>query len=171
MLAVRVACKDLDPSPCEIAFEEQSGLLVASVPAPGFLGRLPRESDGFRLFENALAGLYQLAGVDLVREQLAAVLGKETPYDIADEGLVIWPGEGYRTEVVYPLEEPRTGRTLTPAVRGAVPASPPGVIEEEKIRYRLQPILWTAWVRAWNNASQEGAVIPRLVIGAPLVTG
>ncbi len=170
-IRVRLACKELDRAPCEIAFEEQSGLLVASVPLEGFLGCLPRESDGYRLFENALAGLYQLAGVDLVREQLAAVLGKETPYDIADEGLVIWPGEGYRTEVVYPLEEPRAGRVLTPVVSGVVPASPPGVIEEAKIRYRLQPILWTAWVRAWTTASQEGVAIPRLVVGAPLVAG
>jgi hypothetical protein len=43
------------------------------------------------------------------------------------------------------------------------------VIDEAKIRYRLQPIAWTAWVRAWNAASQEGAVIPRLVLGAPLL--
>jgi len=170
-IRVRLSCKELGPTPCEIAFEEQSSLLVASVPVPGFLDRLLAASDGHRLFENALAGLYQLAGVDLVREQLASVLGKETPYDIADEGLVIWPGEGYRTEVVYPLSEPKTGRVLTPAVRGAAPASPPAVIEEATIRYRLQPILWTAWVRAWNTASQEGVAIPRLVIGAPLVPG
>ena len=64
----------------------------------------------YRLFENALGGLYQLAGVDLVREQLTAVLGEKAHYDIADEGLVIWPGEGYRTEVVYLLGEPRAGR-------------------------------------------------------------
>ena len=168
-IRVRLTCVALGNAPCEIAFEEQSGLLVASVPVAGFLAKLPRESDGHRLFENALGGLYQLAGVDLVREQVEAVLGEQVPYDIADEGLVIWPGEGYRTEVVYPLKEPKAGRTLTPAVRGDAPAAAPAVIEEAKIRYRLQPIPWTAWVRAWNSASQEGVAIPRLVLGGPLL--
>jgi hypothetical protein len=168
-IRVRLKCGSVDALPCEIAFEEQSGLLMASVPVRGFLDKLPRESDEHRLFENALGGLYQLAGVDLVREQLEAALGKDTSYDIADEGLVIWPGEGYRTEVVYPLGEPRAGRRLTPVVRGAALATPPQVIDEAEIRYRLQPILWTAWVQAWDAASQEGAAIPRLVLGAPLL--
>ncbi|MEP7123464.1 MAG: hypothetical protein ABJE95_21230 [Byssovorax sp.] len=168
-IRVRLKCASLDSAPCEIAFDEQSGLLVASVPVAGFLARLPRESDGYRLFENALGGLYQLAGVDLVREQLEAVLGASAHYDIADEGLVIWPGEGYRTEVVYLLGEPTAGRILTPKVRGDALAAPPATIDEEKIRYRLQPIPWTAWVRAWNAAAQEGVVIPRLVLGAPLL--
>ena len=165
---MRLTCAELCSAPCEIAFEEQSGLLVASVPIAGFLAKLPRESDGNRLFENALGGLYQLAGVDLVREQLTAVLGERAHYDIADEGLVIWPGEGYRTEVVYPLGEPRAGQKLVPKVRGDALATPPGVIDEEQIRYRLQPIPWSAWVRAWNAASQENGAIPRLVLGAPL---
>lgn len=168
-IRVRLKCAALGSVPCEIAFEEQSGLLVASVPVSGFLAKLPRESDGYRLFENALAGLYQLAGVDLVREQVEAVLGEEVPYDIADEGLVIWPGEGYRTEVVYRLGEPKAGRQLVPLVRGDAPAAPPAVIDEAKIRYRLQPVPWTAWVRAWSAASQEGTPIPSLVLGAPLL--
>jgi hypothetical protein len=170
-IRVRLKCAALDQAPCEIAFEEQSGLLVASVPVLGFLAKLPVEGDGHRLFENALGGLYQLAGVDLVREQVEAVLGAQTPYDIADEGLVIWPGEGYRTEVVYPLEEPKTGRRLTPRVRGDAPLGTPAVIDEAKIRYRLQPIPWTGWVRAWNAASQAEGPIPRLVLGAPLLRG
>ncbi len=170
-IRVRLRCAALDQAPCEIAFEEQSGLLVASVPVLGFLAKLPAESDGHRLFENALGGLYQLAGVDLVREQVEAVLGAHTPYDIADEGLVIWPGEGYRTEVVYPLEEPKTGRRLTPRVRGDAPLGTPAVIDEAKIRYRLQPIAWIGWVRAWNAASQAEGPIPRLVLGAPLLRG
>ncbi len=168
-IRVRLKCAALGPVPCEIAFEEQSGLLVASVPVAGFLARLPAESDGYRLFENALGGLYQLAGVDLVREQVEAILGEHVPYDIADEGLVIWPGEGYRTEVVYALGEPKAGRQLTPVVRGDAPAAPPAAIDESTLRYRLQPIPWTGWVRAWNIAAQEGAAIPRLSVGAPLV--
>ena len=47
-IRVRLKCPGLDSAPCEIAFEEQSSLLVASVPVRGFLDKLPR-GDGQRL--------------------------------------------------------------------------------------------------------------------------
>ncbi len=108
-IRVRLKCGSVDAAPCEIAFEEQSGLLMASVPVRGFLDKLPRTSDEHRLFENALGGLYQLAGVDLVREQLEAALGKDTSYDIADEGLVIWPGRGIEPRWSIPWASPGPG--------------------------------------------------------------
>src|SRR5690606_27504012 len=51
-----------------IAFEEQSGKLLASFTAPDWLLSMdPAQRNAFR---NALAGLYKLAGVHLVRNQL-----------------------------------------------------------------------------------------------------
>ena len=41
--------------------------------------------------------------------------GHGTAYDIADEGLVVWPGAGYETEVVYPLS---SAGPLVPTIRG-----------------------------------------------------
>jgi hypothetical protein len=140
------------------------------VPRAGFLGRLPEESDGRRLFENALAGLYQLAGVDLVHEQIEDVLGKSTPYDIADEGLVAWPGEGYRTEVVYRLHARHEddGAILAPIVHGDPLPSPPPALPAPRLRFRRQPTSWAAWVRAWSAAEQPGAGLPRLA-AAPIL--
>ncbi|MEO7097237.1 MAG: hypothetical protein ABI175_28510, partial [Polyangiales bacterium] len=51
----------------QVAFEEQSGWLLATVLQRGFLDRIDEEQR--LLFENALVGLYKMAGVDLVREQ------------------------------------------------------------------------------------------------------
>ncbi len=85
---------------CVIAFEEQSGWLCACVARAGWVAALGDEERV--LFENALAGLYQRAGVDFVREQIEAALPPATPYDIADEGLVVWP-PGWATELVYDL--------------------------------------------------------------------
>ena len=169
-LRVRIACPKLDGAPAEISFEEQSGFLVASVSRAGFLDRLPEESDGRRLFENALIGLYQLAGVDLVREQIEDVLGKSTPYDMADEGLVAWPGEGYQSEVVYPLHARHEddGPILTPIVRGAPLAAAPSALPAPRLRFRRQPTTWAAWVRAWSAAEQPGEALPRLA-GAPIL--
>ncbi|MEJ7728669.1 MAG: hypothetical protein WKG00_05595 [Polyangiaceae bacterium] len=115
-IRVGVRCPSVGGGVCELSFEEQSSLLLASIVEPGFVASL--EEPARTLFENALAGLYHLAGVDVAREQVEATLGADTPYDISEEGLVIWPGEGYRSEVVYALPHGKQQVTLEPRLRG-----------------------------------------------------
>ena len=145
---------------CAIAFEEQSGWLVASVARAGWLDALP-VSDRV-VFENALGGLYQLAGVDLVREQIEAALPGAPPYDVGDQGLVVWPGGGYGTEIVYDLE---ARKRLLPRVRGEAIEGAAPELERSRILFREQAITWTEWVAAWN------ATIPaRVVKGTSLLS-
>jgi len=176
---ITLECPSASPEQCEIAFEEQSGFLVASIAKAGFLDALkdteppPGETRGERaearlLFENALAGLYKLAGVDLVREQIEAALGGNPPYDIADEGLIVWPGEGYRTEVVYELDED-AGETLSPIVRGDPLLEPPPALEARQIFYQRQSISWRAWLTAWSTGLPSLAPTPRLLKGASIL--
>ncbi len=142
--------------PVTISFEEQSGWIVASVPRAGWLPSL-EERDRL-LFENALAGLYHLGSVDFVREQIEAEIG-DVPYDVADEGLVVWPA-GYGAEVVYDLH---AQGAITPRARGEgkVERAP---IERAAIAFHDQPIAWKDWVEAWK----PGASI-RLVRGTSLL--
>jgi hypothetical protein len=42
-------------------------------------------------------------------------------------------------------------------------------LESEVIFYRKQPIAWTAWVAAWDAASAEQGVIPRVLGGASIL--
>ena len=147
--------------PLVISFEEQSGWLVACVHRAGFL---PSLSDGDRrAFENALAGLYELAGVELVREQIEAALGGSPPYDIAEEGLVVWPEGGFATELIYPLE----GRgAMVAKVRGRPAASLPRALDRKAISFHEQPIAWADWVDAWsgdapNEALTRASILPR----------
>lgn len=171
---LELVCTGLSPEPCWIAFDEQAGLILASVPSPGWVAALPEPSR--TIFENALAGLYQLAGVDLVREQIDASLCRATgaprapPYDLSAEGLVIWPAQGsaaeaYRTEVVIPLAG---GAGRAPVVRGEPLAEAPRV-DVEELLYRHQRIRWVDWVAAWAAAESEDAPIPRLVRGASIL--
>ncbi len=120
---VTLSCEGRD-DPCVIAFEEQSGWLVACVAQAGWAAAL--DGDDRVIFENALGGLYQRAGVDLVREQIAAALPEGAPYDIADEGLVVWPA-GFTSEWVYPLDGKAT-LAATVRVRGEADAGPPPTI-------------------------------------------
>ncbi|HSO32050.1 MAG TPA: hypothetical protein VLT33_06025, partial [Labilithrix sp.] len=127
---------------------------------PGFvsaLASMPRET-----FEIALAGLYKKAGVDVVREQVESLIGAGVPYDIADEGLVVWPGEGYDSEVVYDLAG--TG-ALVGVARGAPLGKPPITLDAERLLFRRQEIRWTAWVEAFA----PGAATPRVIEGPSLL--
>ena len=154
---IALACPTLGDAPVAIAFEEQSGWLLASIRERGWLPQLP--DDEKLVLENALAGFYKLAGVDLVREQLEQVLG-DAPYDVSREGLVVWPGEGYATEVVYDLHarEPR------PEVRGPELPSPPPTIAHQGARFGQEAIRWMTWVTAW-----EAPPPPRIAVGPRLV--
>jgi hypothetical protein len=98
---IELACPAVGADSATLAFEEQSGWLLAGVAQAGWIDLL---DDTKRIvLENALAGLYARAAVDLVRERVEAHIGEPAPYDIADDGLVIWPGGDYEREIVEPL--------------------------------------------------------------------
>lgn len=167
-IRVRLCCRALSLEPCELRFEEQSGMVVASLAQLGFLAELAaRSSEAAVLFENALAGLYQRAEVELVREQLEVELGTRAAYDIADQALIVWPDDAYRTELVYRLGG--TGTTIAPEVHGAPSTRPLRVLDTRHLFFREQSIGWLAWVSAWSAAAHADAPIPRLVRGTPLL--
>jgi hypothetical protein len=122
-----------------VAFEEQSGWIVAGVARAGFIDALT--DDERVVFENALAGLYKLAAVDLVREQIAASLPEGAPYDVSDRGVVAWADGDYDRETVIALDAKN------------IPM------------YRDFEIPWVAWTRAWD----DGAPLRGLVTGPSLL--
>lgn len=139
-----------DPGGTWIAFEEQSGWLVASVPRPGWLSSLePRE---YEAFGGALVGFYKLAGADLVRDQIRALLGVSWPYDIADDGIVVWPGDDYFAEVVYRIEHNHA--LLVPHWRDderATTPLPTPTIERADLLFSHTELTWAEWVEAWSG--------------------
>jgi hypothetical protein len=163
---IELCCPAISALPCAVSFEEQSGLILASVPEPVWIDALPDEER--QIFENALAGLYQLAGVDVVREQLEAAIaieGRTPDYDISEAGLVVWPRRDYRSEVVYTLGR---GSSFTPKIRGEVPAESARVLTDAEIFFRVQQAAWSSWVAAWS-AAEGDAPIPRVAQGASLL--
>jgi hypothetical protein len=148
-IRVELRAPSVAPESAWLVFEEQSGWIMASIErdaGPSWLGAL--DAEGRRTVEAALCGLYAIAGVQLVREQIEGELGAETPYDIADEGLVVWPGGRYETEIVYDL---RGGAVLRPTARGAAPEAPPAELQARQIRFCDHPMRWKTWVDAWRE--------------------
>src|SRR5262249_35225996 len=116
-------------------FEEQSGWLVAGISEPGWIADLgPREAS---LFAAALAGLYKRAGVDLVREEIAARLPARAPYDIAPEGLVVWD-PSWKTETVHRLDPERDPSWF----------------------FSHRPLPWDAWVAFWSSKGLDARLTP-----------
>jgi hypothetical protein len=162
-----LACPSVDGEHAAIVLDQQSGWLVAGVPQLGWIDRLA--DDQRAMFETALAGFYKLAGVELVREQLESLLrGRDDaappPYDISDEGLVVWPGDGYESEAVYALN----ARELSPLLRGAPCDRVPPSLTGLHAVFGKEPIRWSAWTRAWEQLA-AGAAPPRIVVGPSLL--
>jgi hypothetical protein len=176
-----LVCPSIGPEPATLRFELQSGWLVAGIPAPGWIGRLSAEQR--EIFEIVLAGFYKLAAVDLVREQLEHALQSRPevaapPYDIADEGLVVWPARGFEVEIVYDLHAP----SVQPVVRGAgydgeaIGADEPergGWVVDLAGRHAMfgrEPLYASVWTTTWHQIAR-GDPPMRIIVGPSLVPG
>jgi hypothetical protein len=147
-ITAEVCCPSLGSKPLVISFEEHSGWLLAGVNRPDWLARMSAEQRQVLL--TALAGLYQLAGVDLVWQQIAALLPSwVSSVDVVEDGLALWSEDG-SAEAIYPLE----GETLTPRITaGRFPAELPSL--PARLLFLTQnPIPWNWLVATWTGDSQ-----------------
>ena len=152
-IRIELAHADFPEESAWVALEEQSGWLVAGVPAAGWIRHLTVGQR--RALASALAGLYCLAGVHFVREQLAAVLPASLPgYHLTDQQLVVWTGEGSGQAVAYRLGGRR--QELSPrGLNGIAPASAPRLDTRQLFFSRL-PLTWERWVECWRQDQAEG---------------
>jgi hypothetical protein len=147
---VSLGCPQLGPTPLEIAFELESGWLLAGLVKPGWLEQL--SSRQRQVLANALAGLYKLAGTDLIREQIASLLPLTgLVYKVTDQGLVVSPDVACHVEVLYNWADEESGETLLPqVVYGASSWQAPALTRPELI-YSTVSIRWQDWSDAWDD--------------------
>jgi len=146
-IRLELGCAALGGPSLVLQFEEQSGWLLAHVARPGWLAKVSPEE--VRVLRTALAGFYKMGGVNLLREQIEASFPPACPpYDIADEGLVVWPGQGYGAEVVYDLH---TGPEWHPHVTLGQPPGPMPVLRADQLLLDNVPVPWWDWVEAWER--------------------
>jgi hypothetical protein len=152
-------CREGSPQqPAWLIFEERSGWLVGSLQQAGWLSRLadePRE-----VVTSALIGLYKIAGVDLVREQLmAAVCAPLSEYYISDHKLVLERDQGQGAELVYDLSD--QNRELRPSCEDGTPPPVPA-LEARQLFFSRIPLTWDEWVECWRK-DHAGQGHPRLL--------
>jgi hypothetical protein len=148
-IRVELGCPGLGPN-AWLTLEERAGWLVAGVARAGWLTHLVKRGDPpARAFATALNGLYQMSGVDLLRTQIEASFAPACPpYDLTEEGLVVWPGADSECEVQYPL---RDGLLIRPRVSDCLPTIELPVLERKRLLLREQPTAWTQWVEVWER--------------------
>ena len=134
-----------------IAFQEQSGWLVASIRKPGWMA----EAAGYQVADliAALAGFYKISGVDLVREQVESCFQPEIPpYDVTDYGLIVWPGGDFHSTVFYNLNRRSTIRPSPGSVARRFGLHP---LESERLLFGHSEITWAHWVSIWQTRVQN----------------
>jgi hypothetical protein len=134
--------------------EDRSGWLVAGVRTSGWLARVtPAQRQAVTM---ALAGLYKLAGIDLVREQLEAALPpKVSRYDLTETDLVLWALERSDTTIHYQLIDPQP--ELPAESPEGEPLSDWPVLDARRVIFSRVPITWDQWVETWQKDQNGGA--------------
>jgi len=158
-IRAELACRALAPEPVWLAFEERSGQLLAVLTGSGWLARLTVDQRG--ALATALAGLYKLAGVGLVRQQIEAVLpAAVADYDMVDEGLWVSLGTDADAEAVYPLDA--AGDVLVARVKAGSFPEPLPPLPAVPLLFERVELRWDWWVAAWegDRAGQPHPPLP-----------
>ncbi len=148
---IELECSEFDDGPLELVFEEQSGWLWSQIVCTGWVGSLSAKQRQVLL--TAIVGFYRLAGVDLVREQIAASFApRDIPYDVDEEGLLIWPDGQFRDEAVYNL---RHHLTVRPWPRAVVRTHDLPSLPVEHLIFSRTSLAWSDWSQQWDNSSDD----------------
>ncbi|HTU91124.1 MAG TPA: hypothetical protein VMF69_13685, partial [Gemmataceae bacterium] len=144
----------------ELEWEDQAGWLVASIREPGWLEAL--DISQRQDVTTALAGLYKLAGIDLVHEQVRECLPPRAGFTLTERDLIVETGPLREAAVRYDLTRPRgplKPYTLAGAAAASWPALDPG-----RVIFARVPLSWQQWVENWQDG-QDGKM-PRLLLSS-----
>lgn len=147
-IGVSLARPSIGETPLKLAFEEQSGWLLAAVVDAGWLHTSTPEQR--RSFEWALAGFYKRCGVAIVREQLESALRKAVSsideYDVSESGVVVWPLETESGSIVYDLHAEVDPVAPRP-IEGDIDAKP---LSLRAVLFSRLDLKWFQWSHYWN---------------------
>jgi len=150
-ILVELYCPDLAEDSMWLAFEEQSGWLVASIRHRGWSDSLAFQRR--HTLASALAGFYKTVGATLVREQIESQLEPGSRgYDITDDSLMVWSSDN-RLQRAYHLSD-------WPSMNGHHDAAQASFGQADQDRkpwvFAAAPITWRRWVVTWELDQLDG---------------
>ncbi len=141
--------------PLQLTISEQSGWLIAGITQLGWAADRLEDRER-RVLQAALAGVYKLGAVDLVREQIESRFDDPSlAYDIAEQGLVVWPHRDFDKELTYPLEERPVS---TPRPRSAARAAGMGPLPLAELVFQEHELDWLEWQTYWETERTSSTV-------------
>lgn len=156
-IRIELACPSLSTETLLLVFEEQSGWLIANTLQAGWVKELtPSQQDTLL---TALVGFYKLAGVDMVREQITASFApRRIPYDVTEDGLVVWPDGEYREEATYNLWH---HQVIRPYPRSVARNYLLPTLNADSLLFVQTPLSWDVWAARWDtDRSHSPSVLP-----------
>ncbi len=149
-ISIELFCHALSPASAQLSFEQHSGWILAGIDVPGWM--LHASAGQSQVLSAALFGLYRLAGVDLVKEQIERFVG-ESPVaiEISEKRLSVWTGGRLAEPRVFDL----TGEDSFPSPVGSRP-----------ILFRSLPLSRDQWRRIWTSPA---GIEPSLGVGLTIV--
>ena len=122
-----------------VSLEQRGSFLIGSIEERGWLDKLNEKQ--FAAFRDAVTGFYKLAGVDVLREQAAAILDIDPAWlDGGDDGLlVLRPGEP--EPIVIDEDEPRMAELL----------------------FSQRSLAWSVWVERWEQDHADKSPLGELL--------
>jgi hypothetical protein len=140
-------------APLCVEFAERADWLVARIAQPGWLDTLDTRQR--QTLRNAVAGLYKLAGVSFVAEQLQAVWPpSQFTVTVTATGLLVRSADG-DAEAAYELD---ASPEMQPSVTRGVFATPLPAPPPAQVGVGAVPIPWPDWVEVWER-DQEGKAV------------
>jgi hypothetical protein len=133
--------------PVQLEWEDQAGWLVASIRESGWLEAL--DSAQRQDVTTALAGLYKLADIDLVSEQVRENLPARAGFTLTERDLIVETGPLREAAIRYDLTKPR-GPLKPYTLEGAAAASWPA-LDPGRVIFARVPLSWQQWVENWQN--------------------
>lgn len=135
--------------PLRLEWEDQAGWLVASVRELGWLEALDNAQR--QDVTTALAGLYKLAGIDLVSEQVRENLPLGANFTLTERDLVVETGPLREAVVCYDLMRARG--PLKPQTLDGEPASNWPTLDPSRVLFTRVPLSWQQWVENWQDGT------------------
>ncbi|MGE3808465.1 MAG: hypothetical protein AB7K24_27695 [Gemmataceae bacterium] len=160
-IRIEVVHTDYHDEPVWLSFELSARWLVAGILQEGWLHHLDKEQQ--EVIDSALAGLYKLAGVDMVREQLREVLpASVTRYDLTSQQLLVWTEQLNGQAVAYNLRANADRIAPVPLDGHAVDSLPH--LHARDLFFSRVPLTWEEWNNCWSR-DRDGEGHPHLLNG------
>jgi len=134
----------------ELVIQEQSGWVVAWTRQNGWLADAPERIH--QAFDLALVGFLRKCGVFLVRGQVVSEFAKGRPYDVQDQGLIVWSDDTFKEECFVKLEGPHVS-SYDPSLL----AKKLGLSEVPDRRwiFAASETSWEQWEKDWESLIAE----------------